>query len=97
MPARSSSPRSESRPRPTVADPAADGPPNHSQPGVRQVVLIAAAVVALVLGAAVLTSLLPAAIQEIVFQTPVAIGVLVIGTTWILWRISRRGRPAPDS
>jgi hypothetical protein len=54
-------------------------------------------VVALVLGAAVLTSLLPATIQEIVFQTPVAIGVLVIGTGWILWRISTRGRAAPDS
>ncbi len=63
----------------------------------REVVLLAAAVVALVLGAAVLTSLLPAALQEIVFQTPVAIGVLVIGTGWVLWRISRRGRSAPDS
>ena len=97
MPARSWSPRSGSRPRPTVVEPAAGAPSNRSQPGVRQVVLVAAAVVALVLGAAVLTSLLPAAIQEIVFQTPVAIGVLVIGTAWILWRISRRGRQAPDS
>lgn len=97
MPARSWSPRSGSRPRPTVAEPAAGAPQNRSQPGVRQVLLVATSVVALVLGAAVLTSLLPAAIQEIVFQTPIAIAVLLIGTAWVLWRISRRDRSAPDS
>ena len=80
-----------------MVEPAAGAPSNRSQPGVRQVVLVAGTVVALVLSAAVLTSLLPPAIQEIVFQTPVAIGVLVIGTAWSLWRISRRGRPDPDS
>ncbi len=53
--------------------------------------LVAGAVVAVVLGAAIATSLLPAAIQDIVFHTPVAIGVLIVGTGWLLWRISRRG------
>ncbi len=53
--------------------------------------LVAGAVVAVVLGAAIATSLLPAAVQDIVFHTPVAIGVLIVGTGWLLWRISRRG------
>ena len=66
-----------------------------SQPGWREVVLLAGAVVAVVLGAAILTSLLPTSVQEIVFRTPVAIGVLVVGTGWVLWRISRREPGAP--
>ena len=53
--------------------------------------LVAGAVVAVVLGAAIATSLLPAAVQDIVFHTPVAIGVLIVGTGWLLWRIARRG------
>lgn len=67
-----------------------------SQPGWREVALVAAAVVAVVLGAAILTSLLPTAIQDVVFHTPVAIAVLVVGTGWLLWRISRREPGAPD-
>ena len=47
-------------------------------------------VVAVVLGAAVLTGLLPTPIQEVVFHTPLAIVVLIVGTGWLLWRISRR-------
>ncbi len=66
-----------------------------TQPGWVQVMLVAIAVVGVVLGAAVLTSLLPAAVQEAIFQTPVLIVVLVVGTAWLLWRISRP-RPAPD-
>ena len=66
-----------------------------SQPGWREVVLVAAAVVAVVIGAAVLTGLLPAAIQDLVYQTPIAIVVLIVGTGWLLWRISRRGPGAP--
>jgi anti-sigma-K factor RskA len=92
MPARFSSRRSVSRPQPTVAEPRRLG----SQPGWRAVVLVAAAVVALVLGAAVLTSFLPASVQEIVFRTPVAIAVLVVGTGWLLWRIARRDPGAPE-
>lgn len=67
-----------------------------SQPGWREVILVAAAVVAVVLGAAILTSLLPAAVQDVVFHTPVAIAVLIVGTGWLLWRISRREPGAPD-
>ena len=70
--------------------------PVGSQPGWRQVVLVAGAVVVVVLGAAGLTSLLPAAVQDIVFHTPVAIAVLVVGTGWLLWRISRRDPGAPE-
>jgi hypothetical protein len=43
-----------------------------------------------VLGAAVLTSLLPASVQGAIFHAPVLIGVLIVGTGWLLWRIARR-------
>ena len=56
---------------------------------------MAAAVVAVVLGAAVLTGLLPAAVQDVVYDTPLAIIVLIVGTGWWLWRVSRRG-PGPS-
>lgn len=92
MPARSWLRRSASRQRPTVAEPQPAG----AQPGWREVVLVVVAVVAVVLGAAFATSLLPESIQEIVFRTPVAIAVLVVGTGWLLWRISRREPGAPE-
>jgi FtsH-binding integral membrane protein len=56
---------------------------------------VAAGVVAVVLGAAALTSLLPTSFQEVVFHTPLAIVVLIVGTGWLLWRISRRRPEAP--
>jgi uncharacterized membrane protein len=65
------------------------------QPGWREVLLVAAAVVAVVLGAAVVTSLLPVAVQDAIFHAPILIGVLIVGTGWLLWRISR-GRPSGD-
>jgi heme A synthase len=65
------------------------------QPGWREVVLVAAAAVGVVLGAAILTSILPNGIQELVFHTPLAIIVLIGGTGWLLWRISRRP-PGPQ-
>jgi hypothetical protein len=49
----------------------------------------------IVLGAAVLTSILPTGLQELVFHTPLAIIVLIAGTGWLLWRISRRP-PGPQ-
>lgn len=76
-------------PQPAGSTPA--GP----QPGWREVLLVAAAVVGVVLGAAVLTSFLPIGVQDVVFHTPVAILVLVVGTGWLLWRISRREPGAP--
>jgi heme A synthase len=63
------------------------------QPGWREVLLVAAAVVAVVLGAAVVTSLLPTGIQEAIFHAPVLIVVLVVGTGWLLWHISRDRSP----
>ena len=65
------------------------------QAGVREVVLVAVAVVAVVLGAAVLTSLLPEPIQRLVFHAPLAIGVLVTVTVIVLWRVAVGRRPAP--
>jgi hypothetical protein len=64
------------------------------QPGWREVILLAGVVVGVVLGAAVLTSVLPTQFQEVVFHTPLAIIVLIGGTAWLLWRISRRTGPA---
>lgn len=75
-----------------MAEPAGAG----RQPGWREVLLVATGVVLAVLAAAVVTGLLPAAAQDVVFRTPVAIGALLIGTAWLLWRISRREPGAPD-
>jgi FtsH-binding integral membrane protein len=74
----------------------AESTPSGLQPGWREVGLVAAFVVAVVLGAAILTSLLPQMVQEIVFHTPIAIVVLVAGTGFVLWRVSRRKNPAQD-
>jgi uncharacterized membrane protein len=63
------------------------------QVGLSRVLLVATTVVAVVLGAAALTSLLPTEVQQVIFHGPVLIAVLVVGTAWLLWRISR-GRPA---
>jgi hypothetical protein len=60
------------------------------QPGLREVVLLAAAVVAVVLFAAAATALLPKDAQAVVFHTPLLIGVLIGGTGLVLWRILRR-------
>jgi hypothetical protein len=66
------------------------------EPGWREVVLVAATVVAVVIGAAILTGMLPTALQDVVYDTPLAIIVLIVGTGWWLWRVSRRGPDAPD-
>ena len=66
------------------------------QPGWREVLLVAAAAVAIVLGAAVLTSILPTGLQEVVFHSPLAIIVLIAGTAWLMWRISRRPPGPPQ-
>jgi hypothetical protein len=57
------------------------------------VVGVGAIVVAVVLGAAFGTSLLPRDAQEFVFHSPLLIAVLVGGTGWVLWRIGRRTGP----
>lgn len=61
-----------------------------SAPGVREVILLAAAVVGAVLGAAIVTSFLPAGLQGVIFHTPLAIAVLIVGTAGVLWRLTRR-------
>jgi hypothetical protein len=98
MPGRSSSRPSASRSTRTVAEerpPRVPSGPLHrrSQPGWPEVILVAIGVVAVVLGAAALTDVLPTEIQRLIFHGPVLIAVLVGGTAWLLWRISR-GRPA---
>jgi hypothetical protein len=64
------------------------------QPGWREVVLVVGAVVAVVFALAVLTAVLPGG-EAIVFRTPLAIVVLVVGTALVLVRIA--GRRPPDS
>ncbi len=66
------------------------------QPGWREVVLLAGAAVAVVLGAAIATSFMPDGVQQLIFHTPLAIAVLVVGTGWLLWRISRHSADTPD-
>ena len=65
-----------------------------SQVGARDVVIVGAIAVAAVLGAAVLTSVLPEGIQRFLFHEPVTIAVLVIGTAFVLWRVATRQPPA---
>jgi hypothetical protein len=59
------------------------------QVGLREVVGIAALLGALVLGLAAATSLLPVSLQSLVFRTPLAIGVLVVGTVGLLASLAR--------
>ena len=62
------------------------------QPGWPQVALVAVAVVIVVLGAALLTGVLPDPLRNAIYDGPVLIGVLIVGTGWLLWRIAH-GRP----
>jgi FtsH-binding integral membrane protein len=61
--------------------------------GLRDVLVVAGLSVVVVLGAAVLTSLLPPEGQAIVFRTPLLIVVLLVGTAAALWRIARPRPP----
>ena len=61
--------------------------------GLREVLLVAGLTVAVVLGAAIATSLLPKELQEIVFRTPLLIVVLIGGTAALLWGIARPRPP----
>jgi preprotein translocase subunit SecY len=60
------------------------------QPGLREVLLVAAAVVLTVAIAVGVTALLPKGGQDVVFHTPLLILVLIGGTALVLWRIIRR-------
>jgi len=73
-----------------VAD---QSPPDRERRGAagwREVLIVAVAVVGIVLGVAVLTSLLPPAGQDIVLRTPLAIAVLAGGTIGLLVWLARR-------
>jgi anti-sigma-K factor RskA len=59
-------------------------------PGWREVIVVAGAVVAVVLGAAFLTDLLPGELRALIVETPLAIVVLVAGTALVLWRAATR-------
>ena len=61
--------------------------------GLRDVFVVAGLCVAIVLGAALLTSLLPRDAQQVVFRTPLLIVVLIVGTAVALWRIARPRPP----
>lgn len=61
--------------------------------GWRDVLIVAAVAVGAVLGAAILTAVLPTDLQRVVFHTPLLIAVLVVGTGLVLWRIAARRPP----
>ena len=63
--------------------------------GWRDVLIVATAAVAAVLGAAILTAVLPADAQRVIFHTPLLIGVLIVGTGLVLWRLAARRPPEP--
>jgi hypothetical protein len=63
--------------------------------GWRQVLVVAAAAVGAVLGAAILTAVLPTDAQRVIFHTPLLIGVLIVGTGVVLWRLAARRPPEP--
>ena len=70
-----------------VDDASADRPPD-----VLHVLVVAATIVLVVALAALLTGLLPDELSWVVYETPLAIGVLIVGTGLVLWRIARRQR-----
>ena len=74
-------------------DVSTDGSPT-SGPGWREVLLVAIAVVALALGAAAVTGLLPPAGQDVIFRTPLVIVVLFVGTVGLMVRLAMRRPPA---
>lgn len=63
--------------------------------GARDVLIVAAIAVGAVLGAAILTSLLPEGVQRFLFHEPVTIAVLIVGTALVLWRVATRRPPEP--
>ena len=74
----------------TEADgPAPERPVAPRQPGLREVLIVAAIVVAVVLLADAATTLLPSDLRDFVVHTPLLIVVLVLGTAIVLWRILR--------
>jgi FtsH-binding integral membrane protein len=59
----------------------------------RDVLVVGVLAVADVLGAAILTSVLPVEAQRLIFHSPLLIVVLLVGTGGLLWRITTRRPP----
>ncbi|MEZ0239807.1 MAG: hypothetical protein ACAH65_03335 [Chloroflexota bacterium] len=59
----------------------------------RDVLIVGVIAVAVVLGAAIVTSVLPVEAQRLIFHSPLLIVVLVVGTGGLLWRITTRRPP----
>lgn len=70
----------------------ADDVPGGRQPGFVEVLLVGAAIVAVVAAAVLLTVLLPDDVERFVYETPLAIAVLIGGTAAVLLFVSRRQR-----
>lgn len=66
--------------------------PGSRAPGWREAIGVGAVVVVVVLGLAVATSALPAGLQDVVFRTPLAIVVLLVGTVGLMIAIARGRR-----
>jgi hypothetical protein len=62
-------------------------------PGWREVILVGIVVVGVVLGLAIATSALPTSLQDVVFKSPLAIVVLLVGTVGLLLWVARRPTP----
>jgi hypothetical protein len=62
--------------------------------GWREVLIVAAVAVGVVLLIDVVTTLVPA-LKDVVTRTPLLIGVMLVGTAWLLWRIAMP-RPPGD-
>lgn len=76
-------------------NPTGPGPGRARSAGWREVLIVAAVAVAVVLGSAILTSVLPTDAQRVIFHTPLLIAVLIGGTGFVLWRIASRRPPEP--
>ena len=61
--------------------------------GWREVLIVAGVAVGIVFAAQVITSLLPVEAQRAIFHAPVLIGVLIVGTGFVLWRIATSRPP----
>ena len=62
------------------------------QVGWREVLLVAAIAVGVVLAIDVVTTLVPG-LKDVVTRTPIVVVVLVAGTAWLLWRLASRRPP----
>jgi hypothetical protein len=63
------------------------------QVGWREVLIVAAVAVGVVLGVDVLTTNLPDPLYSVFFRTPFVIAILIVATGVLLWRISTRRPP----